>query len=173
MELMKKYCIRFMMLALMGAMCLTTLTACGDDDEEDVPELNTESVAFVEPCLEFGSSREHVKDYMATGSWELMDESNDYVLMYTDNNSMTTVTYSFIGTNRGLTMAAVTYLTSKAQSIISEIERRYNTTLTMDADSSNKGDTVYAGQATIGGRTISIVAHATSATVSVFYKIPD
>ena len=161
------------MVALMGCMCLSTFTSCGGDDDDEVPGLNTESVAFVDPCLDFGSSREHVKDYMSGSSWELMEESNDYVLMYTDSKSMTTVTYSFIGTNQGLTMAAVTYMTSKAQSIITEIERRYKTTLAMDADSSNKGDTVYAGQATIGGRTISIVAHATSATVSVFYKIPD
>lgn len=162
-----------MMVALMGCMCLTTFTACGDDDDDDVPGLSTESVVFVEPCLDFGSSKEHVKEYMSGSSWQLMEESNDYVLMYTDSKSMTTVTYSFIGTNRGLTMAAVTYLTSKAQSIISEIERRYNTTLTKDADATNKAETVYAGQATIGGRTISIVAHCTSATVSVFYKIPD
>ena len=169
---MKKYFASILM-AMMAFVCVPTFTACGGDDDDDVPELNTESVAFVEPCLDFGASKEHVKEYMATGSWQLMEESNDYVLMYTDSKSMTTVTYSFIGTNRGLTMAAVTYMTSKAQSIITEIERRYKTTLAMDADATNKAETVYAGQATIGGRTISIVAHCTNATVSVFYKIPD
>ena len=169
---MKKY-FASILVAMMAFVCVPTFTSCGDDDEDDVPGLATESVAFVDPCLDFGSSREHVKDYMSGSSWQLMEESNDYVLMYTDSKSMTTVTYSFIGTNRGLTMAAVTYMTSKAQSITSEIERRYNTTLTKDADATNKAETVYVGQATIGGRTISIVAHCTNATVSIFYKIPD
>ena len=169
---MKKYFASILM-ALMGCMCLTTFTACGGGDDDDVPGLNTESVAFVEPCLDFGSSREHVKDYMGTGSWELMEESNDYVLMYTNSSTTTTVSYSFIGTGKGLTMTAVTYITYNAQSIVSEIERRYKVTLKKDTDAVQPGDTMYGGQATINGRTIGIVAHCTSATVTVIYGIPD
>lgn len=172
-NIMKKKIFSFVMMALMGCMCMTSFTACGGDDDDDDPGIETGTVSFVEPCLDFGTSREHVKEYMSGSSWQLVEESNDYVLMYTDSRSTTTVTYSFIGSSRGLSMVAVNYITSKAQSIVSEIERRYKTTLTMDADSSKKGDTVYAAQTTIGGRIIAIVAHCTSASVSVFYKIPD
>ena len=162
-----------MMVALMGCMCMTSFTACGGDDDDDIPGQDVPgTVTYFEPCFDWGSNTDHVKAYMS-GSWQLVDGSNDYALLYTNSQNTTTVTYSFLGSNRGLNMVAVNYITSKAQSIISEIERRYKTTLTMDADSSKKGDTVYVGQATIGGRTIAIAAHCTSASVSVFFRIPD
>lgn len=169
---MKKYCVSILM-AVLAIMCVTTFVSCGSDDEDDLPSQETETVTFVEPCLEFGSSREYVKEYMSGSSWQLVEESNDYVLMYTDSKSTSTVTYSFIGSSRGLSMVAVNYVTSKVQSIVSEIERRYKITMTKDTDATNKAETVYTGQSTIGGRTIAIVAHCTSASVSVFYKIPD
>ncbi|MBO5616658.1 MAG: hypothetical protein J5932_11170 [Prevotella sp.] len=169
---MKKYYSRVLM-AMMAMMCVTAFTACGGDDGDDVPEVAPGTVAFVEPCLDFGTSREHVKEYMTGSSWQLMEESNEYVLMYTDNRSTTTVTYSFIGTNRGLTMVAVNYITFNSQSVVSEVERRHNVTLTKDVGATNKAETVYSGQTTIGGRTITIAVHCTSASVSVFYRIPD
>ena len=98
---------------------------------------------------------------------EIKKLSNE--LVYT----IDTVTYSFIGTGKGLTMSTVTYVTFNAHFIISEIERRYKVTLRKDTDASQPGDTMYAGQATIGGRTIGIVAHCTSASVTVIYKNPD
>lgn len=169
---MKKY-FCFLM-AIMAVVCTTTLTACGgDDDDDDISGIETGAVAFVEPCLDFGSKMEHVKEYMSGSSWQLLEESNDYVLMYTDSRSTTSVIYSFIGSNRGLSMVSVNYITSKAQPFLSEIERRYKMTLTKDDDASNKAETVYAGQTTIGGRTVAIVAHCTSASVSIFYGIPD
>ena len=151
---MKKYCVSILM-AVLAIMCVTTFVSCGSDDEDDLPSQETGTVTFVEPCLEFGSSREYVKEYMSGSSWQLVEESNDYVLMYTDSKSTSTVTYSFIGSSRGLSMVAVNYITSK------------------DTDATNKAETVYTGQSTIGGRTIAIVAHCTSASVSVLYKIPD
>lgn len=169
---MKKYCVSILMAAL-AIVCVTTFVSCGGDDNDDDPGIETGTVTFVEPCLDFGTSKEHVKEYMSGSSWQLVEESNDYVLMYTDSRSTTTVTYSFIGSSRGLSMVAVNYITSKAQSIVSEIERRYKITMTKDTDATNKAETVYAGQTTIGGRTIAIVAHCTNASVSVFYKIPD
>ena len=169
---MKKYYSRVLM-AMMAMMCVTAFTACGGDDGDDVPEVAPGTVAFVEPCRDFGTSREHVKEYMTGSSWQLMEESNEYVLMYTDSRSTTTVTYSFIGSNRGLSMVAVNYITYNSQAIVSEVGRRHNVTLTKDAGATNKAETVYAGQTTIGGRTVAIAVHCTSASVSVFYKIPD
>ena len=160
-------------MAMVASMCVATFTACGGSDDDDLPGQETGTVTFVEPCLDFGTNREHVKEYMSGSSWQLVDESNDYVLMYTDSRSTTTVSYSFIGSNRGLSMVAVNYVTANVQYILSEVERRYKTTLTKDSSATNKAETVYAGQATIGGRTVAIVAHCTSASVSVFYKIPD
>lgn len=160
-------------MAILAIMCVTTFTSCGGDDGDDVPEVAPGTVAFVEPCLEFGASKERVKEYMSGGSWQMMEESNEYVLMYTDSRSTTTVTYSFIGTNRGLTMVAVNYITFNSQSIVSKVERRHNVTLTKDAGATNKAETVYAGQTTIGGRTIAIAVHCTSASATVIYGIPD
>ena len=161
------------MMAVLAIACVTTLTACGGDDDDDLPGQESGTVAFYEPCLEFGSSQEHVKDYMSGGTWQLVEESNEYVLMYTNSSTTTTVSYSFIGTGKGLTMSTVTYITYNAQSIVSEIERRYKVTLKKDTDATQPGDTMYGGQATIGGRTIAIVAHCTSATVTVIYGTPD
>ena len=168
---MKKYFISILM-AMVAVACLTTFTACGGDDD-DLPGQESGTVAFYEPCLEFGSSQEHVKDYMSGGTWQLVEESNEYVLMYSNSNTTTTVSYSFIGTGKGLTMSTVTYITYNAQSIISEIERRYKVTLKKDTDAVQPGDTMYGGQAVINGRNIGIVAHCTSATVTVIYGIPD
>ena len=169
----KNSILRLMTVAMVAVVCVTTFTACGGDDDDDLPGQESGTVSFYEPCLEFGSSQEHVKDYMSGGTWQLLEESNDYVLMYTNSSTTTTVSYSFIGTGKGLTMSTVTYITYNAQSIISEIERRYKVTLKKDTDAVQPGDTMYGGQATINGRNIGIVAHCTSATVTVIYGIPD
>ncbi len=105
--------------------------------------------------------------------WELVEGSNDYALLYSNHKNTTTVTYTFLGRSQGLSMVTVTYITSNAQYIISEIERRYNMTLTKDDESSKKGDTVYSGNGRIGGRAIVVLLHSTSATVTVIFGIPD
>ena len=169
---MKKYYSRVLM-AMMAMMCVTAFTACGGDDGDDVPEVAPGTVAFVEPCLDFGTSREHVKEYMTGSSWQLMEESNEYVQMYSNSQNTITVNYSFIGTGKGLTMSTVTYITYNAQSIVAEVERRYKVTMKKDTDATQPGDTVYGGQATINGRTIAIMVHCTSATATVIYGIPD
>ena len=102
---MKKNFSSFLM-AMVAIACVTAFTACGGDDD-DLPGQEPGTVVFFEPCLEFGSNQEHVKDYMSGGTWQLLEESNDYVLMYTNSNTTTTVTYSFIGTGKGLTMSTV------------------------------------------------------------------
>ncbi len=158
-----------MMLALMGCMC-TTFTACGGDDDlpgQEVPG----TVTYYEPCFDWDSSTDHVKAYMS--GWDLVEGSNDYAQMYQNGKNTTTVTYTFLGRNQGLSMVTVTYITGNVQYIISEIEKRYSMTLTKDELSSQKGDTVYSGNGIIGGRTIAVLLHSTGATVTVIFGIPD
>ena len=162
---------KLMMLALMGCMC-TTFTACGGDDDDDIPGQEvTGSVTYYEPCFDWGSNTDHVKAYMS--GWDLVETSNDYAQMYSNGRNTTTVTYAFLGRNHGLSMVTVTYITGNANYIISEIQKRYGITLTKDDASSQKGDTVYSGNGTIGGRTIAVLLHSTGATVTVIYGIPD
>ena len=160
-----------MMVVLMGCMC-TTFIACGGDDDDDLPGQDAPStVTYYEPCFDWGKNTDHVKAYMS--GWDLVEGSNDYALMYSNGRNTTTVTYAFLGRNHGLSMVTVTYITSNANYIISEIEKRYNMTLTKDEASSKQGDTVYSGNGTIGGRTIAVLLHSTGATVTVIYGIPD
>lgn len=160
-----------MMVALMGCMCIT-FTACGGDDDDDLPGQEvTGSVTYYEPCFDWGSNTDHVKAYMS--GWDLVETSNDYAQMYSNGRNTTTVTYAFLGRNHGLSMVTVTYITGNANYIISEIQKRYGITLTKDDASSQKGDTVYSGTGTIGGRTIAVLLHSTGATVTVIYGIPD
>ena len=160
-----------MMVALMGCMC-TTFTACGGDDDDDLPRQEvTGSVTYYEPCFDWGSNTDHVKAYMS--GWDLVETSNDYAQMYSNKKNTTTVTYAFLGSRHGLSMVTVTYITSNVNYIISKIEKRYNMTLTRDDASSQKGDTVYSSNGTIGGRTIAVILHSTGATVTVIYGIPD
>ena len=169
---MKKSVFNFLMMAVLAAMCMTTFTACGGDDDDDLPGQDVPgTVTYYEPCFDWGSNTDHVKAYMS--GWELVEGSNDYALLYSNHKNTTTVTYTFLGRNQGLSMVSVTYITGNVQYIISEIEKRYSMTLSKDEASSQKGDTVYSGTGTIGGRTIAVLLHSTSATVTVIYGIPD
>ena len=150
-------------------MCMSVFTACGGDDD-DLPGQDTPGTAtYYEPCFDWGSSVDHVKAYMA--GWNLMEGSNDYVLVYTNSKSTTNVNYSFIGGN-GLSMVTVTYIAANAQNIISEIQKHHGIKMTKD-DASSSGDTVYSGTGTLGGRTTAVLLHSTSATVTVIYGISD
>ena len=169
---MKKSVFNFLMMAVLAAMCMTTFTACGGDDDDDLPGQEVPgTVTYYEPCFDWGSNTAHVKAYMS--GWELVEGSNDYALLYSNYKNTTTVTYTFLGRNQGLSMVSVTYITGNASYIILEIQQRYGMTLTKDEASSKKGDTVYSGTGTIGGRTIAVLLHSTSATVTVIYGIPD
>lgn len=160
------------MMAALAAMCVTSFTACGGDDDDDIPGQDVPvTVTYYEPCFDWGSNTDHVKAYMS--GWELVEGSNDYALLYSNHKNTTTVTYTFLGRNQGLSMVSVTYITGNATYIISEIEKRYNMTLTKDDESSKKGDTVYSGTGTIGGRTIAVLLHSTSSSVTVIFGIPD
>ena len=168
---MKKsfYSLLALMAVTFGALAFT---ACGGDDDDDLPGQDAPStVTYYEPCFDWGKNTDHVKAYMS--GWDLVEGSNDYALLYSNGKNTTTVTYAFLGRNQGLSMVTVTYITSNVNYIISEIQKRYGITLTKDDASSQKGDTVYSGNGTIGGRTIAVLLHGTGATVTVIYGIPD
>ena len=70
-----------MMMAVLAAMCMTTFTACGGDDDDDIPGQDVPgTVTYYEPCFDWGKNTDHVKAYMS--GWELVDGSNDYALLY-------------------------------------------------------------------------------------------
>ncbi len=156
-------------ITFIGMMCMSVFTACGGDKEDDGPDIPS-TATYYEPCFDWGSNVDHVKAYMA--GWNLMDGSNDYVLVYTNSKSTTNVNYSFIGDN-GLSMVTVTYIAANAQNIISEIQKHHSIKLTKDDASSSSGDTVYSGTGTLGGRTTAVLLHSTSATVTVIYGISE
>ena len=81
---------------MMAVVCSISLISCGGDKEDDVPDIPS-TATYYEPCFDWGSNVDHVKAYMA--GWQLMDGSNDYVLVYTNSKSTTNVNYSFIGGN--------------------------------------------------------------------------
>lgn len=171
---MKKNSIfRLMVAAMVAVVSVTTFTACGGDDDDDVIVVEPGTVTFVEPCLEFGASKDRVKEYMSNSSWQLEEETVEYVLMYTNSSATTAVTYGFTYNKRGLNKVIVTYITNNSQSIVSEVKRHHNVTLTKDADVTNKAETMYVGQTTIGGRTVAIAVHCTNAITTVFYELPD
>ena len=98
--------LKVMTVAMMAA-------ACGGDDGDstpgkpDGPSGQTGSTEYVTPCLDFGSSVAHVKEYMSGTIWQLNENSNDAVLLYVNNQATTVVNYMFI--NAKLHMTTVTY----------------------------------------------------------------
>ena len=61
---MKKRIFSLMMLALMGCMCMT-FTACGGDDDDDLPGQDVPGTAtYYEPCFDWGTNADHVKAAM-------------------------------------------------------------------------------------------------------------
>ena len=155
-------------------MCVTSFTACGgDDDDDDLPGQEVKSsVTYYEPCLDWGSTPAHVKAYMS--GWKLDENSNDYGLLYSNDSNTITVAYGFLDSRNGLSIVDVTYNNSNVNNIVSEIQKRYNMTLTKKDDPDLKeGDALYLGYGTIGGRNIAVLLHSTGATVRVVYDIPD
>ena len=89
---------KMMMLTMMAAMCVT-FTACGGDSDDGTPQTPTGptgSTEYVDPCLDFGSSQSHVKEYMSGFNWELNENSNEYTLLYSNVDATVVINYMFI-----------------------------------------------------------------------------
>ena len=168
---------KMMMLAMMAAMCVT-FTACGGDDDgtPQVPTGPTGSTEYVDPCLDFGSSQSHVKEYMSGLNWELNENSNEYTLLYSNADATVVINYMFIGNGKGLGMVGVTYAgsgESKALAFKSEIEKRYGISMTKETDPSDSSQYSYYGTATIGGKKVVIMLNHYKTGISIVYGLPD
>ncbi len=167
---------RLMTVVMMTAMCVT-LTACGGDDGDstpgkpDGPSGQTGSTEYVTPCLDFGSSVAHVKEYMAGAAWELMS-GDSYTLVYGNSDATVGMSYNFM--NNGLIASVVTFYTENNTTeakFIASLEKRYSTTMTFNQENSTTGIHHYSGVATINGRSIEIVVVAYSHMITVLYSL--
>ena len=175
---MKKNVFYHVMMLAMIAVVLMTFTACGSDSDDDgipqTPTGPTGSTEYVDPCLDFGSSQNHIKEWMAGSNWELSEHSNEAVLLYTNIQTMTVLNYIFIESK--LHMVTVAYTDSgesKAQAFKAEIEKRYGVTMTRLDDPSDANQYGYYATVTIGGKQIVITLSYYKGGISIVYGLPD
>ena len=168
--------LRLMTVAMMAAMCVT-FTACGGDDGDSTPGKPEEpgaggTTAYVEPCLDFGSSVEHVKEYMTGTAFQLID-GNNIALMYANSDATVAISYTFTS---GLRIAQVTYngySESQANAFKAEIEKRYGVTMTKEVNPDDVSQWVYRGTTTINSMKVAIMMMAYKGVISIMYGLPD
>lgn len=166
------------MVAMM-ALVTMTFTACGGDSDDGGNTVpggggTTGSTEYVAPCLDFGSNMAHVKEYMAGSIWQLDENSNDYVLLYINNNSTAVINYMFI--NSKLHMVTVTYTgggESKALAFKAEIEKHYGVTMIRENDPKDASQYVYHCTATINQKSVVIMMNCYSQAINIVYSLPD
>lgn len=175
---MKKNVFYHVMFLAMIAVVSMTFTACGGDSDDDgtpqVPTGPTGSTEYVDPCLDFGSSQSHVKEWMSGSNWELSEHSNEAVLLYMNIQTMTVLNYIFIESK--LHMVTVAYTDSgesKAQAFKAEIEKRYGVTMTRLDDPSDTSQYGYYATVTIGGKQVVITLSYYKGGISIVYGLPD
>ena len=166
---MKKY-LRNSVMAIMAVVTMCFFTACGGDDKNDAPD-DGSSVVYIEPCFNWGASLEDVKAWMANKSFEL--QIDQFMLCYIKSDGTAGINYMFDGNIEGLYMSQVIYEAKDSKvlsSLISQTEKRYNTTLRKSQD--DKYD-LYTGNAIIGGRTVGIMITPGNDTVEVLFGVPE
>ena len=169
---------KMMMLTMMAAMCVT-FTACGGDSDDGTPQTPTGptgSTEYMDPCLDFGSSQSHVKEYMSGFNWELNENSNEYTLLYSNADATVVINYMFIGNGKGLGMVGVTYAgggDAKALGFKAEIEKRYGITMKKVTNSEDGTEYIYEGLATIGGKQVEIMMNCYKQGINIIYALPD
>ena len=165
------------MMALIAVFAISFIACGGDSDDDGTPQVPTGptgSTEYVEPCLDFGSSQSHVKEWMSGSNWELSEHSNEAVLLYTNIQTMTVLNYIFIESK--LHMVTVAYTDSgesKALAFKSEIEKRYGISMTKETDPSDASQYSYYGTATIGGKKVVIMLNHYKTGISIVYGLPD
>lgn len=165
---MKKYISNIVIMAIMAVMCVT-LNSCGGDDD-DTPGENDVTIQYVEPCFNWGASVDAVKEWMKSKPFNLMN--GEYILYYEASDNKSVITYMFDGNIKGLYFSLVSYGTTSDRdmaSLISQTEKRYNTTLTKLQDVY----VAYAGYAAINGRNVSIMISKGTSSVDVLFAIPE
>lgn len=165
------------MMALIAVFAISFIACGGDSDDDGTPQVPTGptgSTEYVEPCLDFGSSQSHVKEWMSGSNWELSEHSNEAVLLYTNIQTMTVLNYIFIESK--LHMVTVAYTDSgesKALAFKAEIEKRYGATMTRVDDPSDASQYGYYATVTIGGKQVVITLSYYKGGVSIVYGLPD
>ena len=134
-------------------MCL--FTACGGDDKDDDMPGGESSVVYIEPCFNWGASLEEVKAWMANNPYEL--QMDQYLLYYVKSDGTAAINYMFDGNIEGLYLSQVIYEAKDSgvlSSLISQTEKRYNTTLRKVQEGQY---TAYLGNAVVGSKTNILV----------------
>ena len=175
----RNFLYKVMFLAIIAVVSMT-FTACGGDSDDDgtpqVPTGPTGSTEYVDPCLDFGSSQSHIKEYMSGFNWELNENSNEYTLLYTNQTATVVINYMFIGNGKGLGMVGVTYTgggDTKALGFKAEIEKRYGITMKKVTNSEDGTEYIYEGLATIGGKQVEIMMNCYKQGINIIYALPD
>ena len=175
---MKKNVFYHVMFLAMIAVVSMTFTACGSDSDDDgtpqVPTGPTGSTEYFDPCLDFGSYQNHVKEYMAGSNWELSEHSNEYTLLYMNSQGTIALDYMFL--NSKMHMVTVTYAVSGesvALAFKSEIEKRYGVTMTKETDPSDVSQYVYHCTPTINQRSVAIMMTYAKQCINILYSLPD
>lgn len=167
---MKKQSIKFSVLAMIAMMTMCMFIACGGDDNDDAPD-NGSSIAYIEPCFKWGASLEEVKAWMEGKPFEL--QMDQYMLYYIKTDGTAAINYMFDGNIDGLYFSMVTYEAKDSgvlSSLISQTEKRYNTTLRKVQEGQY---TAYMGNAVVGGRMVGIVITPRNDAVEVLFAIPE
>lgn len=164
------------MMVMMTVVCVAFNSCGGDDDggnSSSGGSGTTGSTEYVDPCLDFGCSVAHVKEYMAGSVWQLDGNSNDAVLLYLNEKTSTVITYMFIS---GLHMVTVTYTgggEGKANSFKTEIEKRYGVTMTRENDPSDANQYIYYCTVTINQKKVAIMMNCYAQGINILYSLPD
>lgn len=173
----RNFLYKVMFLAMIAVVSMT-FTACGGDSDDDgipqTPTGPTGSTEYFDPCLDFGSSQSHVKEYMSGSNWELSEHSNEYTLLYMNSQGTIALNYMFL--NSKMHMVAVTYAVSGesvALAFKSEIEKRYGVTMTKETDTSDASQYVYHCTATINQKSVVIMMSYYTQSINIVYGLPD
>jgi len=156
---------------MMAIMTMCLFTACGGDDKDDDMPGGESSVVYIEPCFNWGASLEEVKAWMANNPYEL--QMDQYLLYYVKSDGTAAINYMFDGNIEGLYLSQVIYEAKDSgvlSSLISQTEKRYNTTLRKVQEGQY---TVYLGNAVVGSRMVGIVITPGKNTVEVVFAVPE
>ena len=167
---------KVMFLAMIAIISMTFIACGGDSDDDGTPQTPTGptgSTEYFDPYLDFGSSQNHVKEYMSGSNWELSEHSNEAVLLYTNIQTMTVMNYIFIESKLHMVTVAYTGGESKALAFKAEIEKRYGVTMTRLDDPSDASQYGYYATVTIDGKQVVITLSYYKGAISIVYGLPD
>ncbi len=171
---MKKSVLFKMMMVVLAAMMSVTFTACGNDDDETTPGSGGGSgesgtATYVEPCLDFGSSQSHVKEYMKNSAFSL-DVEDNVALIYSKDNPMVTIQYIFMGGLLSVGVSYMSYEKDNYEAFQTEIEKRYKVKLTEGEPDTDLKFKNAKGVAVINGKKVEIMIEDCQQFITITYE---